>query len=65
MANKKLKIEKLKRKMYELEEDLNDSQNYGVIMTPYGDLMTLLLVFFVFLCLQKIHLQLVYQFLLQ
>ena len=48
MANKKLKIEKLKRKMYELEEDLNDSQNYGDIMTPYGDLMTLLLVFFVF-----------------
>jgi len=34
--------------MYELEEDLDDSQNYGDIMTPYGDLMTLLLVFFVF-----------------
>ena len=48
MANNKLKIEKLRRKMYELEEDLDDSQNYGDIMTPYGDLMTLLLVFFVF-----------------
>ena len=48
MANKNLKIEKLRRKMYELEEDLDDSQNYGDIMTPYGDLMTLLLVFFVF-----------------
>ena len=34
--------------MMELEEDLDDSQNYGDIMTPYGDLMTLLLVFFVF-----------------
>lgn len=48
MANKILKIEKLRRRMYELEEDLDDSQNYGDIMTPYGDLMTLLLVFFVF-----------------
>ena len=48
MAKTKLKIEKLRRKMYELEEDLDDSQNYGDIMTPYGDLMTLLLVFFVF-----------------
>jgi chemotaxis protein MotB len=48
MANNKLKIEKLRIKMMELEEDLDDSQNYGDIMTPYGDLMTLLLVFFVF-----------------
>jgi chemotaxis protein MotB len=48
MANNKLKIEKLRRKMVELEEDLDDSLNLGDMMTPYGDLMTLLLVFFVF-----------------
>ncbi|MCF7912656.1 MAG: flagellar motor protein MotB [Candidatus Cloacimonetes bacterium] len=48
MANQKLKIEKLRRKMVELEEDLDDSINLGDMMTPYGDLMTLLLVFFVF-----------------
>jgi len=34
--------------MMELEEDLDDSVNIGDVMTPYGDLMTLLLVFFVF-----------------
>ncbi len=48
MVNSKLKIEKLRRKMNDLEEDLEDSLNLGDMMTPYGDLMTLLLVFFVF-----------------
>jgi chemotaxis protein MotB len=48
MLNSKIKIERLRRKMNDLEEDLEDSQNMGDIMTPYGDLMTLLLVFFVF-----------------
>lgn len=48
MAITKIKLEKLKRKQNELEEDLNDSLNMQDMMTPYGDLMTLLLVFFVF-----------------
>jgi flagellar motor protein MotB len=48
MANSKIKLQRLKQKMQELDEDLQDSQNLGDMMTPYGDLMTLLLVFFVF-----------------
>jgi len=48
MLNSKLKLEKLRRRKRELEEDLEDSENMQDIMTPYGDLMTLLLVFFVF-----------------
>ena len=48
MLNSKLKLEKLRRRKKELEEDLEDSENMQDIMTPYGDLMTLLLVFFVF-----------------
>ncbi|MCF7919025.1 MAG: OmpA family protein [Candidatus Cloacimonetes bacterium] len=48
MANSKLKLEKLRRQMNDLEEDLDDSVNMQDMMTPYGDLMTLLLVFFVF-----------------
>lgn len=48
MANSKIKTERLRRKIRELEEDFDDSQNMQDMMTPYGDLMTLLLVFFVF-----------------
>jgi len=48
MANNRLKLDRLRRRMNELESDLEDSQNLGDMMTPYGDLMTLLLVFFVF-----------------
>lgn len=48
MANSKIRLQTLKTKMRDLEEDLQDSINWGDMMTPYGDLMTLLLVFFVF-----------------
>lgn len=48
MANSKIKIERLRRQLQEVEEDRDDSINMQDIMTPYGDLMTLLLVFFVF-----------------
>lgn len=48
MKSDKIRLAILRKRMSHLEDDLDDSLNMQDIMTPYSDLMTLLLVFFVF-----------------